>query len=153
MMIYERVDSGAWKPIRVTRGGMGISHLLFSDDILLFTEAKPFQMRVIMEMMKKFEELSGLAVNTDKSKVMFSRGVSKSTHEQISLISSISFAGQVGNYLGFSFFQGRVKKEDFNFIIDKSTSKLSGWKAKLLNKASRITLARSVLSSMPLYHM
>ena len=46
-----------------------------------------------------------------------------------------------------------MRKEDFNFIIDKLKSKLSGWKAKLLNRAGCITLARLVLSSIPLYSM
>ncbi|XP_028804491.1 uncharacterized protein LOC114759480 [Neltuma alba] len=39
------------------------------------------------------------------------------------------------------------------YIIDKVQHKLSGWKASSLSLAGRITLAQSVLSSIPLYTM
>ena len=71
MMMLEKVETGAWKPIRVTREGIEISHLLFVDNILLFAKAKPSQMRIIMEVMEEFEEISGLLVNVDKSKAMW----------------------------------------------------------------------------------
>ena len=59
----------------------------------------------------------------------------------------------MGNYLGFPLLQGRIKKVDFNFFLDKLKARLSGWKVKLLNKAGRVTLARSILTTMPLYNM
>jgi hypothetical protein len=39
-MIAKKVNKRQWKPVQVTRGGPEISHLLFADDILLFTSAK-----------------------------------------------------------------------------------------------------------------
>lgn len=56
-------------------------------------------------------------------------------------------------YLGFPMLKGRARKEDFNFIIDKMHSRLASWKLKLLNKAGRMTLAKSVLTSIPIYYM
>ena len=40
---------------------------------------------------------------------------------------------------------------DFHFLVDKLTSKLQGWKAKLLSQAGITTLISSVLQSIPLY--
>lgn len=34
--IQLNVAQGVWKPIHVSRGGPGISHLFFADDVLLF---------------------------------------------------------------------------------------------------------------------
>lgn len=56
-------------------------------------------------------------------------------------------------YLRLPLLQGRTRKHDFNFIVEKLSFKLASWKQKLLNKAGRITLARSVLSSLPTYGM
>ena len=119
-MISQKVDSGVWKPVKVTRRGMGISHLLFADDILLFAEAKVSQLRIIMKVLKHFEEISGLAVNVDKSKVMVSGNVNRRKREKLAAMSSIALAGNLGKYLGFPLFQGRIKREDFNFLIDIS---------------------------------
>ena len=49
--------------------------------------------------------------------------------------------------------KGRVKKADFQFLIDKMQAKLSGWKGKLLNRVSFVTLAKTALTVMPIYHM
>ena len=54
-------------------------------------------------------------------------------------------------YLGFPLFQGRLKKNDFNFVIKKLHFKLAGWKGRLLNKPGRMTLANLVLTSFPVY--
>ena len=153
LMISESVDKGDWKPVRVVRGGMGISHLLFADDILVFTEAKVSQLRLVLDILQKFEKASGLKVNVEKSKAMLSKGVPRSMKERLAGESSIVFASHLGRYLGFPLVQGRMKKADFRLLIDKMHSKLSGWKGKLLNKAGRTTLAKAVLTSMPVYHM
>ena len=152
-MILEKVELGLWKPVRISRDGLGISHLLFADDLLLFTEAKMSQINLVMQVLKEFEDLSGLAVNLDKSKAMVSKMVPRQKRLRLAAASSISFAGYLGNYLGFPLIQGRMKKADFQFLLDKMRSRLSGWKGNLLNKAGRLTLAKAVLSTMPVYNM
>ena len=92
---------------------MGISHLLFANDLLLFEEVKMSQIRLMMQVLKDFEELSGLVVNLEKSKVMVSKMVPRQKHLRLAMVSSISFAGNLGKYLGFALIQGRMKKADF----------------------------------------
>ena len=68
-------------------------------------------------------------------------------------MSSIPFATHLGRYLGFPLLQGRVKKLDFNFLIEKMQSRLSGWNGRLLSKAGKVTLAKAIISLMLVYHM
>lgn len=104
-------------------------------------------------MVNDFCSASGLKVNLDKSRIMGSKNVSRGKKEKFSRLSSIKVAGDLRKYLGFPLIQGRVKMAHFNFIIDKIKGRLAEWKGKLLNKAGRITLAKSVITSMPIYLM
>lgn len=64
------------------------------------------------------------------------------------MISSIRFVIDLRRYLGFPLLNKRLKKGDFSYII-KLNSGLATWKGKLLNKASKLTLAKLVLASIP----
>ena len=54
-------------------------------------------------------------------------------------------------YLGLNFMLRGKRIADFQILEDKMHSKLQGWKAKLLSQASRTTLIKSTLQSMPIY--
>uniref|UniRef100_A0A7N0T1G9 Uncharacterized protein n=1 Tax=Kalanchoe fedtschenkoi TaxID=63787 RepID=A0A7N0T1G9_KALFE len=54
-------------------------------------------------------------------------------------------------YLGCPLFSGRPKISMFESTMDKIIGKLAGWKAKLLSAGGKLTLAQSVLSSMPIH--
>nr|AID60103.1 hypothetical protein [Brassica napus] len=49
--------------------------------------------------------------------------------------------------------QKRINKETFGAVIEKVSSKLAGWKRRFLSLAGRITLTKSVLSSVPVHTM
>jgi hypothetical protein len=58
----------------------------------------------------------------------------------------VKFASNLGKYLGFPLMHGKAKKSDFNFILERIQSKLATWKGRLLNRARRVTIARSVIN-------
>jgi hypothetical protein len=55
--------------------------------------------------------------------------------------------------LGLSIRCGRLKKEDEQILIDKVAVKLPAWKGRLLNKAAKLTLVNSIISSVLTYHI
>lgn len=79
--------------------------------------------------------------------------IPRAKKDQLASLTTIPFTSNLGRYLGFPLFHDRVKKSDFHFLLEKVQTKLSAWKSRLLNKASRTTLARSVLASIPVYTM
>lgn len=56
-------------------------------------------------------------------------------------------------YLGIPLFHARVKKSNFQFLIDKVKRKLNGFDARLLSLAGRIMLVKSILLTIPGHFM
>jgi hypothetical protein len=56
-------------------------------------------------------------------------------------------------YIGLPLRIGRLRHGDEQVLIDKVAGKLPKWKGKLLNKAGRLTLIKSVLTRLVIYHM
>nr|KYP53392.1 Retrovirus-related Pol polyprotein LINE-1 [Cajanus cajan] len=74
-MITGAVQEGRWEPFRLPHGGPSISLLFFADDILLFVQAKPSQVRFMVGLLERFSAVSGLHFNPEKSKGHVSVGV------------------------------------------------------------------------------
>ena len=153
VMINNKVAEGLWKPIRICRTGPGISHLLFADDVLLFCNGKKSQVRLVMEIMQNFCNMSGLSINLEKSKAMASKGLSSRKKTSLANFTSIHFTGDIGKYLRVPLLKGRVTKAIFQPILDCIGCKLVAWKRSLLNKVGRVCLTKSVIVSLPVYTM
>jgi hypothetical protein len=76
-LISKKVSDKVWQPIHVSKNGLGISHLLFADDVLLFIKANKTQICSLIDVLTSFCNALGLIVNFDKSRVMTLRNVSR----------------------------------------------------------------------------
>jgi len=102
-------------------------------------------------MLKAFGEATGLHTNISKSELY---GIN-------CLINGIDLAASFQGkpcqfpckYLGLPLHIGRLKREAEQVLVDKVGAKLQGWKGRLMTKSGRLILVRSVLSSIPSYHM
>ncbi|CAN1142695.1 Putative ribonuclease H protein At1g65750 [Linum perenne] len=59
----------------------------------------------------------------------------------------------LGRYLGVPVLHGRINKGTHKYLIERIDKKLEGWKRNTLSLAGRVTLASSVLNSIPAYAM
>jgi hypothetical protein len=101
LSIQQKVLSGIWKPIQVSKGGPQLSHVLFADDVMLFCEASTEQVKVVLDTLEEFCSASGLRINTLKSEAMCSRMVQGERKRKMQDIPSIKFVADLGHYLGF----------------------------------------------------
>ncbi|CAA7051323.1 unnamed protein product [Microthlaspi erraticum] len=147
------VTEKKWKPIRLSRGGPNLSHVCFADNLILFAEASVGQIRVIRGILEKFCVASGQKVSLEKSKIFFSENVSRDMGKLISDESGIGSTRDLGKYLGMPVLQKRINKDTFADVLEKVSSRLAGWRGQMLSFAGRITLTRSVLSSIPVHIM
>ncbi|CAL1381633.1 unnamed protein product [Linum trigynum] len=151
--IKESIDRKAWKSITLSKDGPPLTHLFFADDLVLFAEADQKQGEEILACLDRFCGASGERVNKDKSCVFFSKNTKDQVKTRISDTLGIQQTNNLGRYLGVPVIHGRVTKDTYKYILEKIDKRLSGWKARSLSLAGRVTLAVSVLNALPNYVM
>lgn len=152
-LIEDAVEEGVWQPIQIGNSGPRISHMFFADDFFLFSTASKNQGRVIQNILDTFCKISGQKVSQPKSKVYFSKNTSAALQGEISRLLDFSVTQNLGVYLGVPILHGRLTKSYFSKLVEKIRGKLSSWKVGTLSFAGRVTLAKSVLQSIPNYLM
>ncbi|MCI13457.1 RNA-directed DNA polymerase (Reverse transcriptase) [Trifolium medium] len=106
-----------------------------------------------MHCLDQFCQASSQKINNQKTQVYFSKNVDQRTKEDILQHTGFSQVDSLGKYLGANIAPERTTRGKFQHIIGKMQDKLSGWKHQCLSLAGRLTLTKSVLSSIPYYHM
>ncbi|GLT50394.1 hypothetical protein SLA2020_238810 [Shorea laevis] len=152
-MIQRRVDSKAWKPLSLSRGGVSISHLFYADDLMLFAQASGAQLDVILECLDQFAKSSGLILNLQKSKLFFSPNVQPAMANALSARCGIPLSSDLGVYLGIPITHGRHSHKNYRYLLERMQQRLAGWKRDHLSLAGRKVLIQSVTSSIPAYTM
>jgi hypothetical protein len=140
-------------PYFVTKSIRGISHSLYADDIIIFTNGNTKSLSHLMNFLLDYQLMLGQKINHTKSKFLSSKHIN--THRKNKIASITNFAE--GNipflYLGCNIFYGKSKPIYFENIIKKIQEKLAGWKARMISKGGRLILIKHVLSSIPIHSM
>ncbi|KAL8125864.1 hypothetical protein AgCh_013243 [Apium graveolens] len=134
-IIKRHEDVGLLHGCSIARGAPTISHLLFADDCYFFFKAA--EARVMKRIIKRYEELSGQAVNFNKSMITFRPNTSAENRELICGILEVQESRIPGKYLGIPMAVGRKKNEVFNFLSDRVRQKLQGWQNQTISKAAK----------------
>ncbi|CAN1191033.1 Putative ribonuclease H protein At1g65750 [Linum perenne] len=106
-----------------------------------------------MDVLDRFCSASGQSISKDKFRVYFCKNIPQAKARGIVEALGIRATNDLGRYLGVPILHGRVTKHTYNFILDRLDNRLAGWKADNLSLAERVTLASSVLNSIPSYIM
>lgn len=152
-MLIKAQDQGHLKGIKISRNAPAINHLIYADDILLFFKANLDSCQKFKDIFLLFGNASGLVVNPTKSDISFSPNTPNSFQKMICKASKFKKVANFGKYLG-SYIDGAPRsRKIFYHIMETLQQKLAGWKTKLISQASRVILIKSVLSSLPVYHL
>lgn len=139
--------------VSVAKGAPTISHLFFADDTLLLGHATIEEATYLKHAISLYEKVSGQLVNYDKSGIVFSPNASPQIVTAITDIFGMRQVQSHGKYFGLPSVAGRRKKDIFAGILDNVRKRISGWNGKLLSKASKDVLIKSVLQAIPTYSM
>jgi hypothetical protein len=139
--------------IRAVRGYTPITHLMFADDLLLFTRSSHEELNAILNCLEIYQSWSGQVVNFQKSSILFSHNLNTERKRSLCSLSGFEEGDPSSKYLGLPLALSRSKKHMFESVVEKINAKTQGWKCKVLSQATRITLVQSVLSLIPMYTM
>ncbi|KAF7806699.1 ribonuclease H [Senna tora] len=139
--------------MKVSRQSPRINHLFFADDSMLFFKADIESCISVSNIWRDFGSYSGLIMNLDKTEIKFSPNTPRRFQKLLSETLQCRVTDKFSKYLGAKIDNSAHDKVQFQMIYANLQEKLQSWKGKLLSKAGRLTLIKSVLTSMSLCHL
>ena len=133
------------------RGGLHISHLLFTDDTIRFCDASREQLLFIRMVLIFLEAITSLRVNVGKSEIVLVGEVGNLGALARILCCKVRCLPM--SYLGMPLGAHFKDASIWNPILKRVEKKLAGWKRLYLSKGSRLTLLKSTLSSLLTYYL
>ena len=145
--------TGELEGVRVARGCPRVNHLLFADDTMFFCNASAECCNNLVKILSEYEEASGQKINRNKSAITFSSKTPAEMKGRAKEILNINKEGGLGKYLGLPEHFGRKKKDLFTSVVDRIRQKALSWTTRFLSKAGKLTMLKSVLTSIPNHSM
>jgi hypothetical protein len=139
--------------VRVSRHAPWISHLLFADDCLIFTQASKRGADRIAAILEDYNRGSGQLVNKSKSAVFFSPNCEQECKADVHESLQIPNEALGERYLGLPTAAERGAGDVFNFVPARVRGFVGGWAEKNLSCAAREVLLKANAQSVPTYPM
>lgn len=123
---------------------------MYADDAVIFARPDHFDIRNLARILDNFGEVTGLRTNLQKTSVT---PINCGDHDLEEVLSGFPVVRSNFpiKYLGLPLAIRRLRKIDIQPLVEKATSKISGWQGRHLTQAGRVCLTKSVLSSQPVY--
>lgn len=126
---------------------LGLTHLCFADDLMVFTIASPSSLLGIKTVLDQFYLTSGLDASYGKSEIYCS-GFPLDVQTTLASIVGLQIGTLTVRYLGVPLSYKKLSPAACRPLLDKITSCISSWASRYLSYAGRLQLVNSVLSSL-----
>ncbi|GJV99319.1 RNA-directed DNA polymerase, eukaryota [Tanacetum coccineum] len=145
------VDVGLFKGIKLSPT-MHMSHLFYADDAIFMGQWNQSNIDTLIRVLDVIYRASGIRINISKSKLL---GISVEASKLDYAAAKIGCAVLKSpfTYLGSRVGDHMSRIQSWNDITEGMVSRLSKWKVKTLSMGGRLTLLKSVLGVIPIYHM
>jgi hypothetical protein len=138
---------------KIARSCAPLNHLLFADDLVIFTTATSSEASLIKSYLDKYGLWLGQMVNIQKSHILFSKNTAPATISTIQAILPYARTPVSARHLGLPLLIGHSKSAAFSDILDKVQGKIEGWRSKTLSQAGKTVLVKVVASTIHSYAM
>ncbi|CAM8944441.1 unnamed protein product [Rhodiola kirilowii] len=145
-MLQHQVSSKRIYPFFIKKEALVVNHLLYADDMLIFTNGSEISMNRLMSLIKSFYASSGQQLNSSKSLIFFDQNIPPDRKKTLLTDTNFSEGSFPTTYLGAPLFPGRVKIEYFQALEDKVRARINGWTRNMISMGGRITIIEAVLT-------
>ena len=123
---------------------------MYVDDAAIFVKPTVADINNLKNILINFGETKGLRTNIQKTSItpIACDGINL---DNVLADLPVARATFPLKYLGLPLTVRRLRKIDFQPLIDKAAGKLSTWQGRNLTQTGRVCLTKSVLSSQPVY--
>ena len=130
--------------------GLEVSHLFFVDTSI-FCDANLDQLKHLSWVFMWFEAISDLKINMEKSEIIPTEGVANV--EDLALVLGYRIGKLSTSYLGFPLGAPFKSSRIWDAMKERFKKRLAMWKRQFLSKGGRLTIVKSILSSLSIYYM
>ncbi|KAL0373056.1 UNVERIFIED_CONTAM: hypothetical protein Scaly_0987200 [Sesamum calycinum] len=152
-MLQEVERRGRFQGMTVSSVVLSISHLIFTDDTLVFCKVNDVQIGEIQQILAVYERASEQVVNYLKSSMVVSWRIGEEVKRRLTCRLGVRLVSVHDRYLGLPTVVGRSRRVLFRNVLDRVWARIAGWNNKLLSQASKGVLINCVLHSLPTYAM
>jgi len=114
LLLEEKSRNNMITPIK--EYGNSMTHLIYVDNIIIFTKADRGSAMVINEVFKTMQKVTGLELSYEKSSLDFGRGVNNSV--EFCSILNVQNQELLVRYLGILLISVNLKDKDYVQLID-----------------------------------
>lgn len=105
---------------------IGLTHLCFDDDLIIFLDASPLSLRGINQVLEDFCTLFGLQVSCQKCELFCCR-VPLDDQNSLACLLGMQLGKLPVRYLGVPLISGKLRDMDCQSQVDKETSRIRTW--------------------------
>ncbi|KAK9070187.1 hypothetical protein SSX86_010587 [Deinandra increscens subsp. villosa] len=150
-MFQKAEEQGVFHGLRLPNNGPVLSKLFYADDAMFLGEWTDSNALNLVRLLRVFFLVSGLKVNFHKS-ALFGVNVEDGEIKRVSDLMQCLEGRLPFGYLGMMVGANMNRRQFWEPVVETFERRLSRWKANSLSFGGRITLAKSVLESLPSYY-
>lgn len=152
-LLNQELRQKSIRGIKTSKRGPIITHVMYADDIVLFSKATKKDATSISWILEKYCLWSGQLVKRSKSGIFFSKHTQRPIQRVIKSSLQIRSIKKDATCLGAPLLLTRAPSKDSAYLQAKLEAKLAGWRSQCLSWAGRVTLINSVAQTIPNYTM
>ncbi|KAI0519669.1 hypothetical protein KFK09_007123 [Dendrobium nobile] len=118
--------------IKVSPRGPRITHLLYADDVLIFSHVSMALATALKAIVEDFCKWTGQRINVSKSQIIFGKVVRYPIEKKIARVIGFKVVKEM-SYLGIKMSLNRLKMADFQEVLSNVMDRLNAWGKKSLS--------------------